>query len=288
MPERAFKLFIPFLLLILCACEGPDTPESPPAQAAGSESASQSAPEPDAVADKRAACELSVGWDPWEPYHSMGMDGTVQGMDIDLISALGDEVGCELAYVQGNWASLLKLIRLGELDVLLGATRTEAREDFARFTMPYRDEVFGLYVRPGQAEAWPADTLRELLANGFRLGVTQGYIYGDPIGELQMDPEFSNQFFEATVGEQHFARLMDHTIDGFLEDPFVVAAITRRRGWEHRVEAHPLSFSTGPVRMMFSRASVPEETVSDFDEALVAFRASGGLQELRERYLGTD
>ena len=263
---------------------GTPEPASPP-DSAGSEAAPAGEDAGQAAADA-PACELSVGWDPWEPYHSMGMDGKVQGMDIDLISALADETGCDLEFVQGNWASLLKLIRLGELDVLLGATRTEAREEFARFTMPYRDEVFGLYVRPGQAEAWPADTLRGLLADGFRLGVTQGYIYGDPIGELQMDPEFSDQFFEATVGEQHFARLMDHTIDGFLEDPFVVAAITRRRGWEHRVEAHPLTFSTSPVRMMFSRESVPEETVTSFGQALKNYRESGGLRELRQRYLG--
>lgn len=276
------------LLAILVACNGPDETEPPPSPETVSTTGGEA---PEQTADPgstRDACELSVGWDPWAPYHFMGPDGTVQGMDIELVSTLADQVDCELEFVQGNWASLLKLIRLGELDVLLGATRTEAREAFARFSSPYRDEVFSLYVRPGEVEQHPGETLRDLLSNDFRLGVTQGYIYSDPVTQLQMAAEFSDQFFEATVGEQHFARLTEHTIDGFLEDPFVVAAITRRRGWENRVNAHPMTFSSSPVRMMFSRESVAADTVTALDDALQGFRDEGGYQALQKRYLGME
>ena len=50
-----------------------------------------------------------MGWDPWEPYHFAGAGGRVQGLDIDIVSELGDRVDCELEWVQGNWASLLKI-----------------------------------------------------------------------------------------------------------------------------------------------------------------------------------
>lgn len=276
------------LLTVLSACKGPDEPEPPPDPETSAVSQAQTREATPDEATTENACNLTVGWDPWPPYHFLGTDGTLQGMDIELISTLAEHVGCEMEYIQGNWASLLKLIRLGELDVLLGATRTEAREAFARFSSPYRDEVFSLYVRPEEAAGYDSDSLRALLDRGFRLGVTQGYIYSDRVSKLQMDPEFAGQFFEATVGEQHFARLMEHTIDGFLEDPFVVAAISRRRGWESRVEAHSLSFNSSPVRMMFSRENVDTGTVEAFDRALTAFKEEGGYQTLRDRYLGAE
>lgn len=261
--------WIPGLIIfaLLAGCEPAQEPE---------------APEPEEVAE---TCRLSMGWDPWEPYHYSGAGGRVQGIDVDLVEAVASGAGCELEFLQGNWASLLRLLEAGELDLLVGATVTEERRAFARFTEPYREESFQLFVRVDETRRHQGKSLSELMEDGFRLGVTQGYIYGDEVGQLQADPNFQGQVIEAAVGELNFTHLLDYRIDGFLEDPFVFAAIQRRRGDSDAIGALDLEISSGPVHMMFSRASVDQDTVDAFNQSLEQLRQSGEYDEIIDRYL---
>ncbi|MFU8832682.1 MAG: hypothetical protein ACNA7J_11090, partial [Wenzhouxiangella sp.] len=76
-----------------------------------------------------------------------------------------------------------------------------------------------------------------------------------------MDERFSENFVEAAVSELNFANMMDHTIDGFVEDPFVATAIDRRRNWGLEIEPLDLDFGRGQVHLLFSRESVDEDLV---------------------------
>src|SRR5690625_7408413 len=67
-----------------------------------------------------------------------------------------------------------------------------------------------------------------LLSNGFRLGLTSGYVYGDKIDTVLDNAEYQEQIVDVPVGELNFVNLMDFRIDGFLEDPFVAASINQR------------------------------------------------------------
>lgn len=279
---RIFLIGVFALLIVACQPAeepGPAAPAEPPA-----EPLAQTADpiEPEAVPGD---CQLNMGWDPWEPYHFAAAGGGVQGLDIDLVELLAAEAGCEIEFVQGNWASLLRLLSVGELDLLPGATHTPEREAFAHFSRPYREETFFLYVRDDDAEQWTEDSLAALLESGFRVGVTQGYIYSEDVNTLQMSPEFQDLFVEAAVGELNFTHLLDHRIDGFLEDPFVAAAIQRRRHWGADIRPLPIDLGTGEVHFLFSRQSVDERIVDRFSQALQLIREDGRHEATLARYL---
>lgn len=272
--NRTLTVFLS--LFLLSACEGPEPPaeEQPPAA------------EPETVAETPAeACHLNMGWDPWEPYHFVSAGGQVQGLDVDLVTALAEEVGCSLSFVQGNWASLLRLIRLGDLDLLPGATHTPEREEFSWFSEPYREEQFKLYVRVEDLSRWEGHSLEELLEDNFRIGVTQGYIYPDELARFQGRERHQAQFVEAAVGELNFSNLLDHRIDGFVEDPYVAAAIQRRRSWGTGIEPLAMEFGAGEVHLLFSRASTTENLVESFNQALEELQASGRYEQITQRYL---
>jgi polar amino acid transport system substrate-binding protein len=271
------NIFLIVLLVIyLTACQQTEDTASAPS---GSE------PMPVAASAAESDCRLSLGWDPWEPYHFSGVGGEIQGLDIDLVSEVAERAGCELEFVQGSWAGLLRLIRLGELDLLLGATHTPEREEFAWFSTPYRHEEFLLYVRAGEIDQLAADSLNDLLDQDFRVGVTQGYIYSAPINELQTNPGYRDNFIEAAVGELNFTHLLDFRIDGFIEDPFVAATIQRRRSWGGEIKPLSLDFGSGEVHILFSRASVDEQQVRRFDRALQSMRDDGTYDAIMQRYL---
>lgn len=278
------------LALLLAACQDSDSPDpestsAPEATATdtasqtGQQGAAEAPPEP---------CRLTVGWDPWEPYHYAPVGNRVQGLDVDLIGAMAGSVDCELNWEQGSWANMLRLVRLGDIDLLPGATRTPEREAFAHFSDPYRAESFRIHVRADEVDQWSGMSLTELLENDFRLGFTRGYIYGKSVDRVLSDDRWQDQLVEVPVGELNFLNLVDFRIDGFLEDPFVASSIDHRREWGVTFEALPLEVQSGDVRLMFSKASVDADLVARFNEALADLRESGEYQRILERYRQLD
>ncbi|MCG8432825.1 MAG: transporter substrate-binding domain-containing protein [Gammaproteobacteria bacterium] len=238
----------------------------------------------DTTQSDAAECRLVMGWDPWEPYQYMDVEGNIIGLDVELVSAIVEKAGCGLSFAEGNWSQLLAKLRDGEIDLLAGATRTASREQFAFFSEPYRNESFVLYVRAGELQKYPDATLNGVLEKDFRLGVTLDYIYGDEVSALQSDPNFSDSFVDAPISELNYSKLTDFEIDGFLEDPIVASAILRRKGLRDEIVAHPLEIESGVVHLMLSRASLDEQFVASLDEGLRGLLADGTLEAILAKY----
>jgi polar amino acid transport system substrate-binding protein len=264
------------LLMPLAACS-PDAPrETGPAT---------SAPAAQAPIPQDAECSLTMGWDPWPPFHFTELGGEIMGLDVELLQAMAKDAGCELDFERDSWASLLGRIRNGSIDLLTGATITEDRQDFAHFSAPLRPEEFALYIRSEDAGTWAERDLRALMEQGMRLGITDGYIYDDSVEDLLNDPAFAEQVVRSRFGETSIERLLENEIDGLVEEVFAAKAMIRRLGFEGSIARHeaPLG-ETVEVRIMYSKATVPAELVARMDESLARLRQSGVYEELTDRY----
>jgi len=258
-----------------CSRESPTPAASAPA-----------APAPDPVPATAPAepCRLTMGWDPWEPYHYVDPAGEEKGLDVELVVAIAAGAGCGITFERDHWANLLRRVAEGDVDLISGATETEERKTYAWFSEPYRQEVFVLFTGPDADERFPGGTLQAKLDAGMRVGVTDAYLYGGGVETLRDDPAYSDAFVGAAIGETSVTRLVNGEIDGFLEDRFVAAAVIRRRGLEEQVSAD-LVVSTENVRLMFSKASVDRELVERFNESMARMRAAGEFDAIQSRYL---
>lgn len=231
-------------------------------------------------------CKLRVGWDPWEPYQYESADGSMLGLDVDIMRLIAADVGCDVDFVRGNWGDLLGRLREGEIHVLMAATPTEERRAFAHFSPSYRSESFALYTRAEDAEAYAALGLAQLIAQGRRIAVTDGYYYGEVATPLILGEETGKAFVSAPVVELNYTRLIDGEVDALLDDPFVAAAVLRRKGLDERVTRHPLQIHSGEVSMMYSKAGVDEAVLRRLDRALMQRKTDGSLAKLIDRYQG--
>lgn len=236
-----------------------------------------------------STCALSVGYDPYEPYQYTDADGKVKGLDVELVLAASAMVNCTPHFVEGEWASLVRDLKAGHIDLLAGATRNNEREKFARFSKAVRDESFVLYVRAGELERWSARTLEDALARRkMRVGITEGYLYGEPVNGLLMNDHYSAQFLKAATGLENFRQLRASNVDGVLEDPFVAASLIQREQWNTDIARQGLSLPVGQVHFMFSSASISADTVVKFDKALELLKSNGRYQQILDRYLKSD
>ncbi len=247
---------------------------------------------PDAVAKvaetpsepKAAPCQLKLGFESWEPYQYVGLEQQASGLDIEIVQAVAGRMNCTLVLQHGTWQDLLGQFRQGQLDVLLGASKTPAREEFALFSEPYRAEQFQLFVRKDDADKYNFDSVAQMVAAKHKVGLISDYYYGEQITALYGDDQMRPQFVESTMSEQNIAVLLDDQVDAVLEDSFVGAAIIRRKGLEQQVQPHSIKLEETPIYVMFSKSTVQPEQVSSFNQALQQFKDSGDYQQLLSKY----
>ena len=78
--------------------------------------------------------------------------------------------------------------------------------------------------------------------------------------------------------------LMQHSIDVFVEDPFVAIYNLRRKGLTDQIKQLPIDIHTGDVHLMFSKATVNQKTVDRFNKALAKMRQGRIYAKIMERY----
>lgn len=262
------------LALGLAAC-GDSAP--PSADSANASLAPEPAPAP-------PACELVMGWDPWEPYQYEIAGGQVFGLDVDLANAIAHNADCAISFRKGSWRELLRQLEDGDIDLLAGATRTAQREAFARFTRPYRDEEFLLFVHADRVGELSGKSLDELMAEGLRLGVIEDYLYGASVSAFQDDEAHAEQFVYSAMAETNFAKLTEGEVEGIIEDKYVGAAIIRHKNLFDVVSTHPVRFSSTAVSFMVSRAAVDEVTFDRIDSSVSELLESGAIDKVLAQY----
>jgi polar amino acid transport system substrate-binding protein len=235
------------------------------------------------IASTEPDCTMTFGIDAWEPYQYMTVDNKPTGLDVELASAVLKSMGCKLSVEQGSWTELLLKLKAGEIDAVLGASKTKDRLSFAYFSDGYRKERFQLYVRKDNIN-YPYESISSFLDDGHKLGIVNQYYYGDEIDALYGNDKYHPLFVGAIISELNIARLLDEEIDGLLEDSFVGASIMRRKGLDKYIKPHNISLESTDVFVMFSQQSVTEQQVAEFNDGLIQLKENGQYNKIINKY----
>lgn len=275
--NRLFVLGVFFFSLLACK----------PAQVEQGKSTAAAAPvagESAGSAQQNADCELTLGFDVWVPYQYLDVGNRVAGLDVEMVELVVKNMGCSLTYQRGTWVSLLNKIKQGEVDMMVGASKTPAREEFARFSDAYRMEEFSLYIRKDDEKNRAYQTVAEFVANGGKIGVVGDYYYGPQVTILQDGSATADAFVPSIMGEFNVVRLLDEDIDGFLEDSFVAASMFRRKALTELIVPQGIVVNTGEVYVMFSKENVSQEIIDKFNVELHKIQSDGSYEKLAEKY----
>lgn len=213
-------------------------------------------------------CQLTFGWTNRKPMQFLDENGQLQGIQIDLVKSIALEIGCKLNFVQGNWKELLDGVKGGQIDFMPGATKTEKRSQFANFSLPYRRDVFVIYVRKAELSHYHQTNLEELKNSSFKLAFTRNFLYGTEVETWQKN-EKQNQFLSyADNTELNIKRLYAKQIDGFLEDPYVISYQLRSRSLTDNISKLPFIVIGHPSSFIFSKKNISDQLISRFNRAL--------------------
>lgn len=273
------------LLLTACDQESASDPAAGSGEQAHQQSSSTTEPAADAtssIAKADQPCTLTMGYDLWAPYHFEAPDGTVMGIEIDLIRALLADQNCTIEFVRADWVNLLEMIKRGEIDVVPGATAVAGREEYAWFSVPYRQELFEVFVRAGTTLS--SRNIVELAASNIKIGLTDGYFYGKLVDLAQQ--QHPDAFIYSSIAESSMLKLIDGNVGLIVEDPYVVNMIVHQKAWDDEIDRAGIVVANTPVSYMFSKLTTSGEELLDFNIKLAEFLAGQDDDGILANYLG--
>jgi polar amino acid transport system substrate-binding protein len=130
--QAAIYIMLIVALLALSAC----TPVRPAATSGGGDAPAATGK----LAEIQAAGKLVVGTSAdYPPYESIDADGNFIGFDMDLIRAIGAELGVEVEIQDMPFDTLIASVQEGKIDAVIAAMQATAeRDEQVDFTIPYR------------------------------------------------------------------------------------------------------------------------------------------------------
>lgn len=124
---------------------------------------------------------LVVGADPFPPYQYYDENGDIKGSDYDMVKAVIDKMGYEARYIIDEWSVIEKAFSEKKIDLVFQVQKTPERERKYHFSGKLRDATTSIVTWKDKTDQGSMD---ELFADGSKLGVIQGYLYGDIIDSI--------------------------------------------------------------------------------------------------------
>ena len=142
--KKILSLIMASVMMMACLC------------ACGSDTASSTA---SAAGDTANDGKLVIATSPdFPPFEELQSDGSIVGIEVDIMNIVAERLGKELSIEQMNFDSVVPGIQAGKFDVgVSGISVTEERQKNVLFTDPYCLAAQAIVVPEGSAIASKAD-----------------------------------------------------------------------------------------------------------------------------------
>lgn len=231
-------------------------------------------------------CELRIGFEQWEPFQFKDNSGNFVGLDLEIVKAVLEETGCKANFIETSWQRLMVSIENGSMDIAMGASKAPEREEYAHFSIPYRDETYALFIRKNDSDKYKIKKLDDLVENNLRFGIVRGYYYGKPFHEAIKTPKLKELVEEARDDDTNIRKLKTGRIQGCFIDPYAGATKLGKMDLLNEIVKSSFAVESGTIHAMFSKKSVSSDRVKVFDHGLQELKNNGRLAKIIQSYLG--
>jgi cystine transport system substrate-binding protein len=213
-------------------------------------------------------------WSPWT-YHDE--DDRLVGYDVEVAQLIGEKLGVEVVFVEGEWDGLFAGLDAGRYDLVVnGVEITEERGEKYDFSAPYAYIRTAIVVNEDNEEIRSFEDL-----DGKKTANTISSTYAElaeSYGAIVTGVDDLNQTFELLLSGR-----IDATLNAELTYYDYMKAHPDR-GLKIAALTEEASLVAIPMRKGEDSASLREAV----DQALTEIRDSGDLARLSEKYFGSD
>uniref|UniRef100_A0A486XJV3 Extracellular solute-binding proteins, family 3 protein n=1 Tax=Rheinheimera sp. BAL341 TaxID=1708203 RepID=A0A486XJV3_9GAMM len=211
-----------------------------------------------------------------------------RGLNVDLLTRLAQELGCEVEFIHSPWLRALKLIEQGELDVLSHLSYNAERSAQFAFIGPHQQEIIYLVGIPQAFVGLQQLTdLRQAGTSGI-IALLNGAYYGDELDSILNDAKNRTRFVFIRGNEDKQALLLNGRVHGVLED------IAAYHYWKKQSELLAAAYLPlfevylSPVFFGFNRKTLSDKQLQELAAAWQRLYDDGSLALIVQQYQLSD
>jgi len=202
----------------------------------------------------------------------------LQGFEVDVMNAVGEETGLDIAFETMSFAGLVGALDAGRIDTIANQiTITPEREAKFAFTQPYVYDGAQVVVKQGNEAVSGVEDLR-----GRTVAVNLGSNFEQLLSELPYADEIEIKTYESNIAQETALG----RVDAFVMDRVSSAQLIRESPLPLELAGQPFS----EIRNALPFRDDDEGTAlrDEVDAALTTLRENGTLTEISQKWFGTD
>lgn len=203
---------------------------------------------------------------------------TLKGFEVDVMNAIGKEMGREIQYQTANFSGLFGMLESGRIDTVANQiTITEERQKAYIFSEPYVYDGAQVVTKEGNTEVESVEDLK-----GKTVAVNLGSNFEALLRELPYADEINIKTYESNL-ERDTAL---GRVDAFVMDRVSASQIIKEKPLPLELAGPTFSQITNayPFRDTDAGRALREEV----NAALATLRDNGTLASISEKWFGTD
>ena len=226
------------------------------------------------LADVEKAGKLTIATSPdFPPFEYLAEDGSVVGIEIDILNLICAELGVELDIQQMDFDSVLPGVQTGKYDLgASGISVTPEREENTLFTVPYCLAAQAIVVLKDSAITCKADLE----------GKTVAVQTGTTAEEFCMGAGYTVNAYTANTDAQQ--ALLSGKVDAWVIDDLTAADMVKLYNAENGETLVVLSeaMTTEPYAFAFMKGS--DDLAKPINDAINKMLADGTIAEIFAKY----
>lgn len=210
----------------------------------------------------------------------MFQDGDViDGAGPALVKLIFNDLGINVAVRHtGTWDEVQAKARTGEVDVLVAAYKTTAREEYMLYSNAYTVDPIAIFVAAGRSFTLDADW-------NVLIGKRGVAMVGDSYGQAFDDFAAANlNLVRATTSAQAFELVRTGQADYLLYSLYSGDAYLDATGAAAQFESLPTFVNEEPFYITISRASPFASYLPQINDAIARYTADGTIAALIAQY----
>ncbi|HWK23273.1 MAG TPA: basic amino acid ABC transporter substrate-binding protein [Ureibacillus sp.] len=216
--------------------------------------------------------KLKVGTDAaYAPFESFDDKGNIVGIDVDVVKAIGEEVGVEFEINNVAWEPLFQQVTNGEVDLGVSAiTITDERKETYDFTEPYYEATQLIITKEDSAIESLADIADKKI--GVQINTTGHFAAQDLQGKA------SKNILAYETTPIAIQELVNGTVDAVIGDNAVILEYIKNNPESKLKSIEDDSFEKEYYGLMVKKGN--QEVLDLLNEGIEKLKESGELAEI--------
>lgn len=212
------------------------------------------------------------------PYSMQDDYGKMQGIDIDIIRAIGEDQGFKVEFYKETWQELFDSVASGDRDLAIsGISYNDQRNEKYGLSMPYYFNPSAIMYKSGEHQL---STLSDL--KGLRVGVLEG---SKQTGQMEAVGGHKS-LTEFPTGFLLYENLVQDNIDAAVLDAPILQ-YTAKNHPEYKLTVVPYEKESEPTsQSVILMAKGNDQLIDTINKGIANLKQKGTINEIEERWVG--